>query len=285
MNSAIRQVINIANSDLTIIEHKGERVVTLAMVDQVHQRPDGTAKRNFHENRDRFVEGKHYFDLTRDEIRTELPQGAFDPRAPRGTLLTQRGYLLLVKSFTDELSWQVQDMLVDGYFEGQRLAAPPVTQRIALSRHRLALAKELYRTRDPALRQTIHQQLDEVSRAMGLPTPEIDTIGRSAPPAPDVLKEFWQALAFLDSKGVAYNHSRRTDLLAINLPELARLLTEHGQTLRIGTTLRRALWESKEPRCLHKNHPTSSKLVRRGVRCWVFEAWNDDAVGKWRGME
>ncbi|MBN0742222.1 hypothetical protein JTL98_34890, partial [Pseudomonas aeruginosa] len=50
--------------------------------------------------------------------------------------------------------------------------APNTTQRIALSRHRLALAKELYKTRDPALRQTIHQQLDEVSRAMGLPTPE-----------------------------------------------------------------------------------------------------------------
>jgi len=285
MSSAIRQVISIANSDLTIIEHQGERVVTLAMVDQVHQRPEGTARKRLNDNRERFIEGKHLYKICASEFRTRFP-GVISERATEDvTLLSQRGYLLLVKSFTDDLSWQVQDMLVDGYFEGQRLASPPVTQRIALSRHRLALAKELYRTRDPALRQTIHQQLDEVSRAMGLPTPEIDTIGRSAPPAPDVLKEFWQALAFLDSKGVAYNHSRRTDLLAINLPELARLLAEHGQTLRIGTTLRRALWESKEPRCLHKNHPTSSKLVRRGVRCWVFEAWNDDAVGKWRGME
>ncbi|HBP5393076.1 TPA: phage antirepressor N-terminal domain-containing protein [Pseudomonas aeruginosa] len=148
--------------------------------------------------------------------------------------------------------------------------APNTTQRIALSRHRLALAKELYKTRDPALRQTIHQQLDEASRAMGLPTPEIDSLGAATPTAPDVLKGFWQALAFLDSKGVAYNHSRAANLLAVNLPELARLLIEHGHPLRFDSALRQGLWLSSAPRCLHKNHPTKSRLVDKTVRCWIF---------------
>lgn len=51
MNSAIRQVISIADNDLTIIEYQGERVVTLAMVDQVHQRPEGTARKRFNDKR------------------------------------------------------------------------------------------------------------------------------------------------------------------------------------------------------------------------------------------
>ena len=32
------------------------------------------------------------------------------------TLITERGYLKVVKSFNDELSWKVQDALVDAYF-------------------------------------------------------------------------------------------------------------------------------------------------------------------------
>ena len=101
MSSAIRQVISIANNDLTILEHQGKRVVTLAMVDQVHQRPAGTAKRNFHENRSRFEEGKHYFLVSRacaDEFRTlgvDIPNRGL-------TVLTERGYLLLVKSCSME---------------------------------------------------------------------------------------------------------------------------------------------------------------------------------------
>jgi hypothetical protein len=48
---------------------------------------------------------------TLDEIRTlEIP--------PKGIiLLTESGYLLLVKSFTDDLAWSVQRQLVNGYFK------------------------------------------------------------------------------------------------------------------------------------------------------------------------
>ncbi|WP_448090770.1 ORF6N domain-containing protein [Pseudomonas azerbaijanoccidentalis] len=271
MNSAIRQVISIADNDLTIIEHQGERVVTLAMVDQVHQRPEGTARKRFNDNRSRFVDGKHLFKVCADEFRRHKP-GAISNKAHEDIiLLTQRGYLLLVKSFTDELSWLIQDMLVDGYFEGQRFASPPVTQRIAQSRHRLALAKELHRTRDVGLREVIHQQLDEVSRAMGLPTPELESLGRSTPRPPDVLKIFWEALAFLDSKGVAYNHATASNMLALNLRELASQLLDHGQPLRFDSALRQALWQSHSPRCLHKNRTVHSRLSGKSIKCWVFE--------------
>jgi hypothetical protein len=278
MNSAIRQVISIADNDLTIIEYQGERVVTLAMVDQVHQRPEGTARKRFNDNRSRFVDGKHFFKVCADEIRRDKP-GAISNKAHEDViLLPQRGYLLLVKSFTDELSWQVQDMLVDGYFEAQRLASPPITQRIAQSRHRLALAKELHRTRDAGLREVIYQQLDEVSRAMGLPTPEIESLGRSTPKAPDVLTLFWEALVFLDGKGVAYNHATANNMLALNLRELASQLLDYGQPLHFDSALRQALWQSHSPRCLHKNRTIHSRLSGKSIKCWVFERAAEQGV-------
>ncbi len=283
MNSAIRQVISIANSDLTIIEHQGERVVTLAMVDQVHQRPDGTAGRNFRSNKERFSEGKHFFKINSDEFRRSNPAAAPARGGAEMVLLTQRGYLMLVKSFTDELSWQVQDMLVDGYFEGQRRAAQPVTQRIALSRHRLALAKELHRTRDAALRQTIHQQLDEVSRAMGLPTPALDSIGWAEPEVPDIVAEFWEFYDQINGEKELYNHSCNPARIAFNLPEIAMAAKAHNYDLDL-TALRPALRLSRQPRFIEANKAVHSRIDRsehggtRTVRCWVFARPSADAV-------
>lgn len=168
---------------------------------------------------------------------------------------------------------ECDDALWDYWTKGSatRAGAPSTSQRIAQSRHRLALAKELHRTRDAGLRQVIYQQLDEVSRAMGLPTPELESLGRAAPAAPDVLKSFWEALAFLDDKGVDYNHATASNVLAINLRELARLLLENGQPLRFDGALRQALWQSHNPRCLHKNHTVHSRLTGKSIKCWVFE--------------
>lgn len=143
--------------------------------------------------------------------------------------------------------------------------------RIANHRLRLALGKELYRTRAPALRTLIHQQLADISNALGLPTPEIDSLGHTAPVAPDILKPFWEALAYLDGKGVDYNHTTRPNVLAVNLREPARLLRENGHSLQFDTALREAMWQSHSPRCLHKNQAVHSRLTANTIKCWVFE--------------
>jgi hypothetical protein len=39
--------VTINNKQLPAVEYRGQRVVTLAMIDEVHQRPEGTAGRNF----------------------------------------------------------------------------------------------------------------------------------------------------------------------------------------------------------------------------------------------
>lgn len=108
--------VTINETALAVKEYKGQRVVTLKEVDEVHQRPEGTAGRNFRTNRDYFIEGTDYFaiDLTNDEIRRQFGAGKNAGRTL--TVVTESGYLMLVKSFTDDLAWTVQRELVNSYF-------------------------------------------------------------------------------------------------------------------------------------------------------------------------
>lgn len=145
--------ITLSNNNLPLVEYKGQRVVTFAMIDEAHERPKGTAKAAFNRHRERFTEGKHYFSLNADQIhdevkttryvkRTQLDNSSsgdikrtqlggkvtsdvkrrqlldelFPKHTKNGLVITEMGYLLLVKPFTDELSWQIQEQLVEAYF-------------------------------------------------------------------------------------------------------------------------------------------------------------------------
>ena len=110
----------INNTQVLVKEFSGQRVVTFKEIDAVHGRPDGTAKRNFRSNRQHFIEGEDFFMLDQpDEIRSlgiQRPQGGTPESV---TLITESGYLMLVKSFTDNLAWKVQRELVNGYFRAK----------------------------------------------------------------------------------------------------------------------------------------------------------------------
>lgn len=116
--------ITIENTNVAIKEYKGQRVVTFKDIDTVHQRPDGTARRNFNTNKKHFIEGEDFFVRNSYEAKNE-----FNVTAPNGLiLLTESGYLLLAKSFTDDLSWDVQRQLVKCYFKLKELTTPIVQQ-------------------------------------------------------------------------------------------------------------------------------------------------------------
>lgn len=113
----MNELIKIGNQEITTKEFKNQRVVTFEDIDLVHERPKGTAKRNFAENRKRFIEGEDYFALfLKDENRTL----GFDIPNRGITVITEQGYLMLVKSFTDDLAWEVQRQLVNTYFKTEK---------------------------------------------------------------------------------------------------------------------------------------------------------------------
>ena len=119
----------IVEQPLEVKEWQGQRVITFKDVDQVHRRKDGVARRNFANNRKHFIANVDYILLKRDES----PMGKFYSLEipPKGlTLLTESGYLMLAKSLTDDLAWDVQRALVNNYFRGrqpvqQQLPVPP----------------------------------------------------------------------------------------------------------------------------------------------------------------
>lgn len=123
MNENKTMMIN--DTAVVVKEYKGKRVVTLKEIDQCHGRPDGTARRNFQQNKQHLIDGIDYFtvkpsDVQKNEFRTfEIPNRGL-------TLLTESGYLMLVKSFTDDLAWDVQRQLVNTYFRNQGLTSTEI---------------------------------------------------------------------------------------------------------------------------------------------------------------
>ena len=115
----MNEVITIENTEMQIREYRGQRVVTFKDIDTVHQRPKGTSRNSFNRNKKHFIKDVDYIILKPDEQKnidyvrlTYIPKNGI-------TLLTESGYLMLVKSFNDDLSWKVQRRLVNSYFNAR----------------------------------------------------------------------------------------------------------------------------------------------------------------------
>lgn len=109
------KIVKINNNNLSVKEFNGQRVVTFKDIDMLHERVEGTAGRNFRDNKKHFVENEDFFfikpaDIGNNEIRRSEINN-------KGTyLITESGYLMLVKSLQDDLAWKVQRELVNNYF-------------------------------------------------------------------------------------------------------------------------------------------------------------------------
>ncbi|MDE6780552.1 MAG: ORF6N domain-containing protein [Ruminococcus sp.] len=108
---------------LKVKEYKGQRVVTLRDIDMVHGRSEGTARKRFNDNREHFIEGEDFFKVKCSEVRPffgQTPPNGFNPNADI-IILTENGYLMIVKSLTDKLAWKVQRELVNTYFRARQM--------------------------------------------------------------------------------------------------------------------------------------------------------------------
>ncbi|GAA0513756.1 hypothetical protein GCM10009414_24050 [Tatumella terrea] len=128
------RAITLSNNNLPLVEYKGQRVVTFAMIDHAHQRPDGTARQAFSRHQKHFIADTDFVKVSADEYRLLLnTQQAKDTHkfcatikdtrkkaaekiTEDVTLIFESGYLMIVKPFKDDLSWQVQRELVNSYF-------------------------------------------------------------------------------------------------------------------------------------------------------------------------
>lgn len=140
---------------LFVIESRGQRVLTSAQIADCYNTTVDCIKQNFHANRSRYVEGKHYIALTGSELKefknkvripyqvqnenkneVRIPHSAeikaryqFDTQfkyAKSLYLWTEKGALLHAKSLNTDKAWEVYDYLVDFYFRAKE--QPQITQ-------------------------------------------------------------------------------------------------------------------------------------------------------------
>lgn len=112
-----REVVAVGGKMIERLEYKGQPVVTFKMVDELHGKTD-QARRSFHNN-------KKYFEINKDYFVSDLHEARqLGIAAPNGiNLLTESGYLKLVKTFTDDLAWEIQGQLVECYFHRRHTIA------------------------------------------------------------------------------------------------------------------------------------------------------------------
>lgn len=117
-------VVNINGKAVERIEYRNLPVVTLPMIDEMHERPKGTARVAFNRNKKRFLKGEDFFLVPQEEWKPlisvcERYADSPKPASKYGGdmfFLTETGYLMLVKVFDDDLSWRIQRELVKRYF-------------------------------------------------------------------------------------------------------------------------------------------------------------------------
>lgn len=103
---------------------------------------------------------------------------------------------------------------------------------------------------------------------------------------PEEVRTFWDVYDYLESlgDGAVVNHSKKPDLIAINLNEFAERAAEHKQKLADVATLRSLLKNSRSRPCIDINRAVDS-AVRTAynarnpltprcptVKCWMFKA-------------
>lgn len=130
------EMVKINETDLRVKTWNDQRVVTLADIDRVHERPEGTAKTRFYRHKERFIENEDFYVVKPSDVLKYTKYTLGIEKVPnRGlTLITESGYLMIVKTYDDDLAWKVQRDLVNTYFKFQEVvqAIEPIETGLAL---------------------------------------------------------------------------------------------------------------------------------------------------------
>lgn len=108
--------------DLRVIEVEGKRVLTTKQIAEAYGADVKTIQYNFRYNKPRYILGKHYIELTGDELRRLKTRSEFQSSlkyAKSLYLWTEKGALLHAKSLNTDKAWEVYDYLVDFYFHAK----------------------------------------------------------------------------------------------------------------------------------------------------------------------
>lgn len=143
--------------NITRIEYHGQLVLTTAQLAEFLSTPDKTVTVeslgvNFRNNRDRFIEGKHFFKVEGDELdilRRKIFSLQISPKTRVLYLWTKRGVARHCKSVGTETAWDVFELLEDAYFNKATVEHDTPLDSVTDFERGKALAAVAQAARDP----------------------------------------------------------------------------------------------------------------------------------------
>ncbi|WP_113675488.1 ORF6N domain-containing protein [Vallitalea guaymasensis] len=107
-------------NNLTVIEHRKQRILTTKQLAEVYKANTQNIKDNFNNHKSRFTEGKHYYCLTGEDLRIFKREVDDIDLVPNNVnklyLWTEKGALRHAKILDTNKAWEVYEELEDTYF-------------------------------------------------------------------------------------------------------------------------------------------------------------------------
>lgn len=128
------ELVPVAACDLQIIEYRGQRVVTNEQLAAGYGTDVANIKMNYSRNADRFVEGKHFFKVTGEELanlRVTFSYLQISSKTRSLMLWTERGAANHAKMLETDQAWGYHEDLVEFYFTQRDAIAAPVQRELS----------------------------------------------------------------------------------------------------------------------------------------------------------
>ena len=113
--------------DLIPLNYNKDIVITTKLMAQGYGCEDGNITWNFNHNKDKFIEGKHYYRVEGEELknlRMCFPHLQISPKTRVLYLWTKRGAARHCKMLGTEKAWDVFELLEDNYFDTPKVQEP-----------------------------------------------------------------------------------------------------------------------------------------------------------------
>lgn len=157
-------------NELTIVEHNNQRVLTTEQLAQAYGCEPTNIKKNFNSNKERFIEGKHYFKLEGDalqDLRVTNSDLQISPMTRSLYLWTERGASRHSKMLGTDKAWEVFDQLEETYFTVHQKQLSPIELIAAQANALVKQERELARLR---------LDTEEIRKEQKIQSSRIDTL-------------------------------------------------------------------------------------------------------------
>lgn len=129
--------VTVANMKVAVVEYNNERVLTTEQVSDGFECETTNIKKNFNANKERFIEGKHYYKLEGKELenlRVTNSDLQISPMTRSLYLWTKRGVARHSKMLGTDRAWEMFDCLEENYFNPKQPALPDFTNPVIAAR-------------------------------------------------------------------------------------------------------------------------------------------------------